>query len=171
MPGPKEQTPDECQRFLRIIVNELLRLWKEGVLVPTPSCPEGRLLRLILIAICCDKPAAHKMGGFGSHSHTFFCTKCWVKQSDKGSCKAYEKDGNNVNLFCFFLCSNGVVISFPQRTDRQHRESGERYANLATNAAREEFVRLNAARWTESRGTHRQIPAYHVGGEGVVSRP
>ncbi|KIM79981.1 hypothetical protein PILCRDRAFT_89847 [Piloderma croceum F 1598] len=30
MPGPKEQDYDEIQRFLRIIVNELLRLWAEG---------------------------------------------------------------------------------------------------------------------------------------------
>jgi hypothetical protein len=41
------------------------------------------------------------------------------------------------------------MLGFPARTDRQHREAGERYANLTTNAAREEYVRLNAARWTE----------------------
>ncbi|KAI0054356.1 hypothetical protein BV25DRAFT_1951632 [Artomyces pyxidatus] len=43
MPGPKEQGPDETQRFMRVTVNELLRLWESGFRVPTPSCPEGRL--------------------------------------------------------------------------------------------------------------------------------
>lgn len=93
MPGPKEPTPDQCQRFLRIIVNELLRLWRDGVLIPTPSCPAGRLIRVILICICCDKPAAHKMGGFGAHSHTFFCTRCWIKQAEKSSPESFRKNG------------------------------------------------------------------------------
>src|SRR6267154_4597507 len=38
----------------------------------------GRLVRLILVAVVCDKPAAHKIGGFASHSHTKFCTACWI---------------------------------------------------------------------------------------------
>jgi len=36
----------------------------------------GRLVRVILTAVVCDKPAAHKMGGFASHSHNHFCTLC-----------------------------------------------------------------------------------------------
>lgn len=71
MPGPKEQDYDEIQHFMRILVNELLQLWQNGVRIPTPSCPEGRLVRVALVGVCCDKPAAHKIGGFGSHSHIF----------------------------------------------------------------------------------------------------
>jgi hypothetical protein len=96
MPGPKEQDYDEVQRFLRIYVNELLRLWKMGVRIPTPSCPEGRLVRVILAGVCCDKPAAHKLGGFAGHSHTYFCTCCWIKQNEKATPAAFAKDG----LFC-----------------------------------------------------------------------
>ena len=43
LPGPKEQNPDEIQRFLRPIVSDLLRLWKDGIRVPTESQPEGEL--------------------------------------------------------------------------------------------------------------------------------
>lgn len=131
MPGPKEQDPDQCQRFLRIVVNELIRLWRDGITVRTESCPLGRLVRIILIAICCDKPAAHKLGGFGSHSHTFFCTMCWITQNDKESPKAYEKDG------------------FAPRSDKQQREYGEKYAECQTNAERDDFVKNYATRWTE----------------------
>jgi hypothetical protein len=74
LPGPTEHDPDEVQLFLRIIINELLQLWKDGIMVNTSKYPLGRLVRLILLCICCNKPAAHKVGGFASHSHRFFCT-------------------------------------------------------------------------------------------------
>ena len=41
LPGPKEQSPDEIQWYLRPIISDLLRLWKDGVVVPTESRPEG----------------------------------------------------------------------------------------------------------------------------------
>ncbi|KAH9924357.1 hypothetical protein B0H21DRAFT_712451, partial [Amylocystis lapponica] len=39
LPGPKEQTSDELQRFLRPIVSDLLRLWKQGIVIKTPGSP------------------------------------------------------------------------------------------------------------------------------------
>ena len=111
LPGPKEQTPDELQRFLRPVVNDLKRLWRDGISIQTPSCLPGestyliihsfmyswaspaRLVRVALVAVVCDKPAAHKMGGFGSHSHTRFCTRCKVKQSDLGDPASYNPEG------------------------------------------------------------------------------
>jgi hypothetical protein len=91
LPGPKEQDADQVQRYLRIMVNELLRLWKEGFWMETVR--GWLLVRVLLLCICCDKPAAHKMGGFGSHSHTFFCTRCKIKQKDKGTAAAYQRNG------------------------------------------------------------------------------
>jgi hypothetical protein len=94
LPGPREQDADQVQRYLRIIVNELLRLWEYGFWIETNLVAGGRLLvRVILLCICCDKPAAHKMGGFGSHSHTYFCTRCCIKQKDKGTREAYTRNG------------------------------------------------------------------------------
>jgi hypothetical protein len=43
LPGPKEQNPDEIQRFLCPIISDLLRLWKDGIIVPTESRPEGEV--------------------------------------------------------------------------------------------------------------------------------
>lgn len=76
MPGPKEATPDQCQRFLQLLINELLRLWQGGVRIVTPKYPQGRLVRLALVAVVCDKPAAHKIGGSGSHGHTPSPAQC-----------------------------------------------------------------------------------------------
>jgi hypothetical protein len=98
MPGPKEANPDQCQRFLRPLVNELLRLWKDGIKIVTPKFPQGRLVRVALVAVVCDKPAAHKLGGFGSHSHTNFCTMCWISQEFKASPEAFQENGACLSL-------------------------------------------------------------------------
>ncbi|KZP21905.1 hypothetical protein FIBSPDRAFT_739745 [Athelia psychrophila] len=131
MPGPREQDPDQTQRYMRLTVNQLLDLWENGIMVRTHRYPEGRLLRVALVGICCDKPAAHKLGGFGSHSHTYFCTRCWITKSDKPTPAAFE-DG-----------------AFPKRTNCEHREKGNDYANLKTAAARAAFVTEHAVRWSE----------------------
>ncbi|KAJ7037010.1 hypothetical protein C8F04DRAFT_1181026 [Mycena alexandri] len=49
MPGPKEANPDHCQRFLRPLVNELLRLWRDGVRIVTSKYPQGQLPRWLWI--------------------------------------------------------------------------------------------------------------------------
>ena len=43
LPGPKEQNPDEIQQFLWPIVSDLLHLWKDGIMCPTESMPQGEL--------------------------------------------------------------------------------------------------------------------------------
>lgn len=93
MPGPREADPDEIHNFMAVLVYELLRLWSEGVVIATPAHPEGRLVRVALVGIICDKPAAHKLGGFGSHSHRCFCTCCWIEQQDKASPKSFARGG------------------------------------------------------------------------------
>jgi hypothetical protein len=104
LPGPKEQDPEQVQRFMWIMVNELLRLWRHGFLVKTAKYPFGRLIRVILMCVCCDKPAAHKLGGFGSHWHTFFCMRCWIRQQQKATKEAFMRGGQ------FMLCMPVVTI-------------------------------------------------------------
>lgn len=93
MPGPKEQTGDQVQRFMRVFVNELLRLYYDGFMVKTPKYPNGRRVRVVLLCVICDKPAAHKLGSFGSHSHTLFCHRCWIHQSEKASAASFQSNG------------------------------------------------------------------------------
>lgn len=97
MPGPREQNPDKIQKFLHFIVNNLLRLWEHGITIVTPRYPNGRLVRVALVAIVCDKPAAHKLAGYASHSHRHFCTLCWAEQKKKDplDAKIFEKNGKH----------------------------------------------------------------------------
>ncbi|KAF8835076.1 hypothetical protein BDN67DRAFT_992532 [Paxillus ammoniavirescens] len=90
-----------------------------------------RLVRVILVAVVCDKPAAHKIGGFSSHSHTNLCTCCWITQADKDKARAFMKD------------------AFAPRTNEQQREYGECYKNLPNITTRKNFVKQYATRYTQ----------------------
>jgi hypothetical protein len=109
--GPKEQNPNKIQRLLRPIISDLLRLWKDGIIVPMESRPEGEvqitmphaadnvltqtghLVRVILVTVVCDKPAVHKMGRFASHSHTNFCSLYWISVHNKGKPITFQYGG------------------------------------------------------------------------------
>ncbi|KAJ7852606.1 hypothetical protein B0H13DRAFT_2359401 [Mycena leptocephala] len=126
-----EQTGDELQRFIRPIVSDLLRLYQDGIVIPTPSHPEGRLVRVVLLAVVCDKPAAHKIGGFGSHSHTCFCTMCWITLQDKKTPASFDAN------------------AFHRRTNEEQRRLGEEYRKLTNKTQRAKFVKLHATRYTQ----------------------
>jgi hypothetical protein len=42
-----------------------------------------------------------------------------------------------------------TFLGFEACTDAEHCAAGERYANLTTNAARDDFVKQNTVQWTE----------------------
>jgi hypothetical protein len=41
LPGPHEQTADQLQNYLKIIVDDLLKLFHEGIYIRTPRFPQG----------------------------------------------------------------------------------------------------------------------------------
>ncbi|TBU52487.1 hypothetical protein BD310DRAFT_981846 [Dichomitus squalens] len=131
MPGPKEADPDQVQRYMRVLVNELIRLWKYGAMVPTPKYPKGRRIRVILVGVVCDKPAAHKLGGFGSHAHTYFCIQDWISQTFKATVEAFKAN------------------AFRTRTDAEHRSFMAQYQQCSSKGEREDFARKYATRWSE----------------------
>jgi len=99
------------------------------------------------VAIVCDKPAAHKIGGFASHSHTKFCTLCWITLQDKNKDVAFQKDGA-------FLISNWYDINllkpaFRPRTNEEQRWLGEEYRQLPLATACKNFVKEHATRYTQ----------------------
>jgi hypothetical protein len=104
-------------------------------------------VRVVLVAAMCDKPAAHKIGGFASHSHTLFCTLCWITSHDKEKPTAFQKGGMS------FLFAQCTAISHPTafrpRTNEEHRRLGEEYRRLSTITARKSFVKSYATRYTQ----------------------
>lgn len=66
IPGPSEPKGN-MNTFLKPIVNELLDLWNGVTIKSIPGV--GTLkIKVALLALCCDIPAARKCGGFAGHS-------------------------------------------------------------------------------------------------------
>lgn len=59
----------------------------------------GRLIRVVLVTVICDKPAAHKIGGFASHSHNYFCTLCWIPAQDKAKVTSFQDGGESLEPY------------------------------------------------------------------------
>jgi hypothetical protein len=114
MPGPKEQDLDQVQRFMHIIVNKLIRLWQDGLWIKTAQYPLGCLIHVILLCVCCNKLAVHKLGGFGSHSHTFFCTQCWIQQQQKATKEAFQRNGklcySTLSCYCLSISQDSRLV-------------------------------------------------------------
>ena len=67
IPGPKEPKGD-MNSFLKPLVDELIEFW-DGVIITDTLLPGGMfMVRVALLALCCDVPAATKWGGFADHS-------------------------------------------------------------------------------------------------------
>ena len=67
IPGPKEPKGD-INSFLKPLVDELIDFW-DGVIIADTLLPGGMFkVRVALLALCCDVPAARKCGGFAGHS-------------------------------------------------------------------------------------------------------
>ena len=73
LPGEKQSSFAELNRMLQPMVKELLTL-HIGKLFNTYQYPKGRTVRALLLQVCCDSPAARKVGGFGVVTHC--CNKC-----------------------------------------------------------------------------------------------
>lgn len=48
-PGPTEPTGAQLQNYLKLVVDDLLQLYEEGVVYHTPAHPEGELYRCLTI--------------------------------------------------------------------------------------------------------------------------
>ncbi len=113
IPGPKEPSPDQVQCYMRPLVNDLLHLWEDGIVIKTAKSPYGRCVHAVLLCIVCDAPAAHKLGGFGSHSHTMFCTRCWVTLSQKHELEALQVGGTSYQAYHSHTLLTNLRFSTP----------------------------------------------------------
>jgi len=82
-PGPKEPTVEQLCEFNRLLVDDLIELYEHGIVMKTPRYPEGRRVKVALMAIVCDHPAMVKMAGFADKNHNNApCHRCQATQAD-----------------------------------------------------------------------------------------
>ncbi|EPS92499.1 hypothetical protein FOMPIDRAFT_1103741, partial [Fomitopsis schrenkii] len=93
----------------------------------TASYEMGRFARGALLPIICDLSAARQISGFGSHSATYLCSVCEIRQDE---IEHIDKR------------------SWTYRTVDKHREQATVWRTLSTSTARKEHVKQGYARDT-----------------------
>ncbi|KAJ6590799.1 hypothetical protein B0H10DRAFT_1960963 [Mycena sp. CBHHK59/15] len=58
--GPTEPTADQLQHHLKVVVDQLIILYEEGILIKTAEYPDGITVRVALVGIIADHPAIQK---------------------------------------------------------------------------------------------------------------
>ncbi|KIJ09290.1 hypothetical protein PAXINDRAFT_87674, partial [Paxillus involutus ATCC 200175] len=130
-PGPSEPTAAQLQNYMKLVVDDLLNLYENGVIYHTPGHPQGRKVRVVLLGVICDHPAMCKMCGFADHSHNNApCPKCKVTQEDLFSDKSLRNE-------------------FEPRTGEEHRQKCFKDKALPTQDDHNTFFQINGVRWTE----------------------
>ncbi|CAK5266228.1 unnamed protein product, partial [Mycena citricolor] len=131
-PGPTEPTSPQLQNYSKIIVNNLIKLFEDGILIDIPGRPKRRYhVRVALISIIADHPAMCKIAGFADHGHKNApCHKCKV-------CKA--------EMFTAASLQN----KFPGRTKEEHNQLAKQYRDLETEAEKDAFFMEHGVRWSE----------------------
>jgi hypothetical protein len=130
-PGPKEFTSDELQFFLKIFVDDLIKLYEEGIIIATPEYPAGRRVRVILIAVCCDHPALCRVCGFGDHNHkASFCTKCKIKHNE-------------------LRTEQSMTGGFEPRNGKEHCRNARKWRDENDPELRDSLFKENASRYFE----------------------
>ncbi|KAJ7753257.1 hypothetical protein B0H16DRAFT_1835472 [Mycena metata] len=127
--GPHGETSDEFQRGMAATVADLLMLYDEGIFVKTPKYPQGRRVRIILIAVCCDHPAMCVCGGFSDHrSKKFPCTHDDIQTA-----------------------AGMKVDAFTARDGEQHRRESAEYAKIPEDdkKARDTFASTYGTKYYE----------------------
>lgn len=83
IPGPTKPSTDQINHFLKLLVDDLLPFWNPGVTFSrTAKFPDGRVIRIALIPIVCDLPAAKQIAGFSGIGSKFFCSYCLLPLHD-----------------------------------------------------------------------------------------
>ncbi|KAG1764630.1 hypothetical protein EDD22DRAFT_978989 [Suillus occidentalis] len=112
---PKEFNLDQLQHFMKNYINDLLKLYDDGILIKTLGYPSGQWICVILIAVCCDHPAMCKVSSFGGHlKEEGFCTQCHIPKSKLSTEDAMDYDSQFLSS-----CHNG-----------EHEQCAKEYRDL-----------------------------------------
>ncbi|EIW80125.1 hypothetical protein CONPUDRAFT_155484 [Coniophora puteana RWD-64-598 SS2] len=130
-PGPREPTGEELQHYMKLVVDDLLTLFTDGVVYITPDSPEGRRIRVVLLAVICDHPALCKVSGFADHAHDEApCPKCKAKKTE-------------------MFTDRGLRNQFPPRTHDEHRHRMNEWRGIDNTKDRNQHFKDHGSRWSE----------------------
>lgn len=129
IPGPNKPSLDQIDHFAQLIVDDLLKFWDPGVYFSrTAYATSGRFTRGALLPMICDLTAARQISGFASHSSTYFCSVCEIRQDD---IEHIDKS------------------TWAYRSVDQHRQQAAMWCTLPNDTSRKAHVKQGYARATQ----------------------
>ena len=134
LPGPSEVSLHKINHYLAPIVDELESLWYGVTLNRTYEYPEGKDIRVALILVSCDVPAARKI--YGHVSVLVSCHRC-------------EKKANYENRQHNFAGMDDFDDWFFSRDPIEHRQNATEWRRCNSDASRKRFVKQSGVRWSE----------------------
>jgi hypothetical protein len=127
IPGPNEPSLDKVNHLLRPLVIELKEFWQGVFFESTSHHPQGRTIQAAIFPLIADLPALRKVGGFGSHSCTRFCSFCTLSKHNL----------EEIDKSKFQLCTN-----------HKHLNQATSWLKLDNATKRKKFVKQHGARWS-----------------------
>ncbi|TFK78580.1 hypothetical protein K466DRAFT_440186, partial [Polyporus arcularius HHB13444] len=124
--------PDTAQisHFLRPLIDELLVLWRRGIVLPSSALSGTSLLvRAAIVPLVCDLPALRKVAGFAGHS------------SEKNFCSFCQLPRKRID--------NLDRSKWPRRSRAQHHKCAEQWRDAKSEADRDAAFKQNGVRWSE----------------------
>ncbi|KAL1927828.1 hypothetical protein VTP01DRAFT_3649 [Rhizomucor pusillus] len=120
MPGPKEPSKHQINRYLRPLVDELEKLYS-GVTITVNGRSNARI-RAALLMVASDIPAARKVSGFTSIGSICACYKC------KRQCSSVPGDYLKRD-FSGFMTEE--IAAREERSGTENRALAEGWANAS----------------------------------------
>lgn len=129
IPGPEKPSLDEINHALRILVDDLVVCYRQGVWYSrTVKYPDGRLVRVALGPVVSDLLAARQTVGFGSANARLFCHCCYLDISE---------------------IENLDVGTWPRRNATEHRAHAACWQSAGSHKERERIFKEHNVRWSE----------------------
>ena len=134
LPGPHEVSLHKINHYLAPIVDELESFWTGVTLNRTFECQNGKEIRVALVLVSCDVPAARKICGHVSALAS--CHRCKKRAN-------YENGHNN------FAGMSDIDEWFVTRDSVEHRENALGWRRCNSDASRKRFTKSTGVRWSE----------------------
>ncbi|OAD68741.1 hypothetical protein PHYBLDRAFT_117149 [Phycomyces blakesleeanus NRRL 1555(-)] len=135
MPEPKEASTSDINNYLKLLVNELMELYK-GIKIKTHQCPNITSIQAALLMVACDIPAAKKVCRFTSNTSTNACHKCKHQFSRLAGTSSVDYSG-----FDFSKCL--------LRTKNDNHKNAEIWRNATKPTERQCLEVTHGVRWSK----------------------